>query len=109
VLDAGDGADPWEGQARITTELRAVVDRVAAAGSTPSPVQHQVTNTMIEVVDFSTAEVRSYFSVLTDAGLDHWGTYRDEVVLDPADATWRFARRTVRVLGWAPASRFARR
>ena len=57
--------------------------------------------------DPTSARVRSYFCVYTEAGADHWGSYRDDVVLDAADGGWRFARRTVRVTGTAPGSRFA--
>lgn len=109
VLDVGDHGGTWTGREEIRAQLDAVVARVAAAGSAPAPVQHQVTSVLIDVTEFSTATVRAYFCVLTDVGVDHWGTYRDEVVLDPADGTWRFARRTVRVLGSAPGSRFAAR
>jgi hypothetical protein len=36
----------------------------------------------------------AYFAVLTAAGLDHWGRYRD--VLVPAEGRWLLAHRVVR-------------
>ena len=42
------------------------------------------------------------FQLVGSAGLDHWGTYRDEVV--STDDGWRFARRKVKVEGHVPGS-----
>lgn len=106
VLDVGDDGGEWTGRSTIRAELEAVVARVAASGDAPSTVQHQVSSVLIELHDPSSATARSSFSVLTDIGLDHWGTYRDELVRDPAEGRWQFARRTVRVLGRSPQSRF---
>lgn len=106
VLDAGEHGGTWEGRAAIEAELRSVAARVAAAGGAAGPVNHHVSSVHIHLTDPSRAEVRSYFCVYTDRGADHWGTYRDEVVMDPADGTWRFARRAVQVTGAAPDSRF---
>lgn len=105
VLDAGAHGGAWEGRAAIEAELAAVGERVAAAGGAPSPVHHHVSSVHIELEDPTRATVRSYFCVFTDAGADHWGSYRDVVVLDASEG-WRFERRTVRVLGSAPHSRF---
>jgi hypothetical protein len=69
-------------------------------------VNHHVASIEITMADPTSATVRSYFCVYTDAGADHWGRYRDEVVMDRIDGHWRFARRTVRVTGAAPGSRF---
>ncbi|WP_426570771.1 nuclear transport factor 2 family protein [Aquihabitans sp. McL0605] len=107
VLDAGVPGGAWEGRATITAELDAVAARVAATGDTPSPVNHHVSSVLITMNDPTSATVRSYFCVYTDAGADHWGRYRDDVVMDATDGHWRFARRTVRVTGYAPGSRFA--
>jgi hypothetical protein len=46
-----------------------------------------------------------YFSALTQIGLDHWGRYRD--LLIPVGGRWLFARRDVKVDGYAPLSLFA--
>ncbi|MEZ5137505.1 MAG: nuclear transport factor 2 family protein [Acidimicrobiales bacterium] len=105
VLDVGEHGGRWEGREEIRRQIDAVARRAAAEGAA-GPVQHQVSSVLIDLLDTTAAEVRSYFCVLTDIGVDHWGTYRDRVELDHADGTWRFASRTVRVLGRAPASRF---
>ena len=106
VLDLGDHGGTLEGRAAIAAELASVVERAASAATAPSPVNHHVSSIAITMADPTTATVRSYFAVHTDQGLDHWGRYRDEVVMDPVDGHWRFARRTVRVTGAAPGSRF---
>lgn len=107
VLDVGAHGGTWEGRATIEAELDAVAERVAASGDAPTRVNHHVSSIDIELCDPTSARVRSYFCVYTEAGADHWGSYRDDVVLDAADGGWRFARRTVRVTGTAPGSRFA--
>lgn len=106
VLDLGQHGGVLEGRAAIAAELDAVVARAAEAADAASPVNHHVTSIFIAMADPTSATVRSYFAVHTDQGLDHWGRYRDEVVMDPIDGHWRFARRTVRVTGAAPGSRF---
>jgi hypothetical protein len=105
-LDLGPHGGVLEGRDAIAAELASVVDRVAEAADAPGPVNHHVSSIEITMGDPTSATVRSYFCVYTDAGPDHWGRYRDEVVMDPVDGHWRFARRTVRVTGAAPASRF---
>ena len=106
VLDLGDHGGTFEGREAIAAELEAVVARVAAAAEAPGPVNHHVSSVLISMTGPTSATVRSYFCVYTDATADHWGRYRDDAVLDPIDGHWRFARRTVRVTGWAPGSRF---
>ncbi|MBX3314336.1 MAG: nuclear transport factor 2 family protein [Actinobacteria bacterium] len=103
VLDAGTHGGAWEGRDRIRAELDAVAERVVAAGGSPGPVRHHVSNVRIRLIDHDEAEVLSYFAVLTTIGLDHWGRYRDRVVRDD-DGAWRFAERSVRVDGHVPGS-----
>lgn len=67
-------------------------------------MRHCVTNTRIDVVSRQEAHARSYFMVLTDIGLDHWGSYRD--VLRPVDDTWLLAHRSVKTDAYAPNSFF---
>ncbi|MCU1371932.1 MAG: hypothetical protein JWO77_3126 [Ilumatobacteraceae bacterium] len=106
VLDLGDHGGVLEGRAAIAAELDAVIARVASAADAPGPVNHHVSSVLITMTDPTTAAVRSYFAVHMVRGLDHWGRYRDDVVMDRIDGHWRFARRTVRVTGTAPGSRF---
>jgi hypothetical protein len=103
VLDVGDRGGRWEGRAEIARQLDAVVERIAASGSTPTPVHHHVSSVLISDVTDRSASVRSYFVVMSDAGVDHWGRYLDRVVLD--GDRWRFAERRVVVDGAAPGSR----
>jgi hypothetical protein len=53
----------------------------------------------IEFPDQSQARSRSYFSVLTKSGLDHWGAYSDELVQQ--GGTWLFHHRVIELLGTA--------
>jgi SnoaL-like domain len=57
-------------------------------------VRHHVTIPLIEVAD-NTATVRSYFTVISNHGPDHSGTYSDRLI-KTADG-WRFAHRLVRI------------
>ena len=106
VLDAGVHGGAWEGREAIERELDAVAQRIARTGEVPGPVNHHVSSVLIELVTPTAADVRSYFCVYTDAGADHWGTYRDHVVRDPVAGRWVFASRLVRVTGSSPSSRF---
>jgi SnoaL-like protein len=63
-------------------------------------MQHHVSSTWIEVASEGEARAASYFTVMTGAGVDHWGTYRDEFV--PHEGRWRFKLRTVRTDGVTP-------
>lgn len=75
-------------------------DRIAAtlAAGPASPertfVRHHVTNPLIEVDGYQ-ATARSYFTVYSNNGPDHAGTYNDRLVRTPAG--WRLAHRQVRI------------
>ena len=103
VLDVGAHGGRWTGRERIVAALNEVVDRIALSGEAPTPVRHHVANLSIDDVTESTAQGRSYFSVFTDSGVDHWGRYYDRYQLH--DENWRLAERVVRVDGAAPTSR----
>lgn len=60
--------------------------------------QHSMASTVIDVHG-DTATARTYFSVFTDIGLDHWGRYEDELTL--RDDVWLFARRHTFIHGVA--------
>ena len=66
-------------------------------------VRHHITNPLIEL-DSDRAHARSYFTVHTDIGPDHSGTYSDTLVRTPQG--WRFAHRLVRVDWQSPGSLF---
>ena len=65
--------------------------------------RHHVTNPLIEVSgDGHSATGRAYFSVYTNTGLDHVGTYNDKLRL--TEHGWRFAYRQVRIDWQSPTS-----
>ncbi len=66
----------------------------------PGRMQHHVSSTWIEVLSATEAHASSYFTVMTGAGVDHWGTYRDEFA--PYEDRWLFKQRTVRTDGVTP-------
>ena len=68
-------------------------------------LRHCVTNVLIDVESSDGATASSYFQVITDIGLDHWGRYRDRLV--PVGDRWLLSHRSVKTDGYAPASFFA--
>jgi hypothetical protein len=99
------GEDPLAGRAAI----------VAGLGGRPhSPdetapkriVRHNIANVRFVSITPDEAQVESYFTVLTEIGLDHFGRYRDTFV--PAEGRWLIRHRFVSVDWFAPASRFRR-
>ena len=78
-------------------QIRRMFETVA--GPTPERVRHFTATHVIDV-DGDEATSRCYFQVLTAAGLDHWGRYRDQ--LTRVDGRWLFTRREVRVDGMTP-------
>ena len=67
-------------------------------------LRHAVSNVLIEVESESTARSRAYFHVLTDIGLDHWGSYRDEFT--NVNGRWLISKRSVKTDAYAPGSFF---
>ncbi len=78
-------------------------------GGTAAPgltqLRHCVTNLLIDIDAEDAASASSYFEVITDIGLDHWGRYRDRFV--SAGDRWLIAERSVKTDGYAPGSSFA--
>lgn len=103
VLDVGPHGGRWEGRNEIVRQLELVAERVAVAGTSPGPVRHHVSSLVIDVASATEASASSYFLVLTAVGVDHWGRYRDRLVVGP-DGTWRFGERSVRVDGHVDGS-----
>lgn len=68
-------------------------------------VRHHITNPLI-AVDGDGATARSYFTVHSNFGPDHSGTYDDRLIRT-ADG-WRFAHRRVRIDWQADGSLFGR-
>ena len=65
-------------------------------------MRHHVSSVRIDLSDAGNAAGSSYFLVVTERGLDHWGRYRDRYVLRAG--RWLFATRQVRVDGVSPGS-----
>ena len=81
----------------------------AGVGGSAEPgfthLRHCVTNLLIDVESPEAATAQSYFQVITDIGLDHWGRYRDRFVA--VGDRWLLAHRSVKTDGYAPNSFFA--
>ncbi len=79
-----------------------IVDGLFAGVDTPQPttrakpkfVRHNLTTSKITFTSATTAVGRTYFMVVTDAGLDHCGVYSDQFRKD--DDGWKIAHRVVR-------------
>jgi len=63
-------------------------------------MQHHVASVWIDVTSPTSANAACYFTVMTGAGVDHWGTYRDQFA--PVDDQWLFTERRVRTDGYTP-------
>jgi hypothetical protein len=85
--------------------LRAFFSGVGAAAPGLTQLRHCVTNLLIDFDGEDEARTSSYFEVITDIGLDHWGRYRDRFV--PSGDRWLIAERSVKTDGYTPGSYFA--
>ncbi len=84
-------------------EIKAFFTGAATQGgrrSSPVRVWHHTSTLVIDLEDHEQARGRCYYAVLTEAGLDHWGRYRD--LYRKQGERWRFARRSVSVDGRVP-------
>ena len=66
----------------------------------PGRMQHHVASVWIDVSSPREARAACYFTVMTGAGVDHWGRYRD--TFTPDGDAWLFAHRLVRTDGVTP-------
>jgi len=92
---AEDGTLEFPGA--VATGPAAIVAALTSGGPADPArtfVRHHVTNPLIEV-EGDTATARSYFTVYSNNGPDHAGTYNDRLVRTPAG--WRLAHRQVRI------------
>jgi ketosteroid isomerase-like protein len=96
VLEIHGGAT-LRGRAAIAEGLGGGARRRAerAASRTGLIVRHHVSSVLIHDVTPERASSASYFAVLTQDGLDHWGRYRDMLV--PREGRWLLAHRLVRL------------
>jgi hypothetical protein len=68
----------------------------------PGRMQHHVASVRVDVVSPTEANATCYFTVMTGAGVDHWGRYKDRLVPDADGNRWLFAHRLVRTDGRTP-------
>lgn len=105
VCFAADGVLEFPGSR--TQGPQAIADALGGGSAGRDPrltfVRHHITNPLIEVSGDS-ATARSYFAVHSNIGLDHSGSYFDEIVR--TGQGWRFARRRVLVDWQSPESLF---
>jgi ketosteroid isomerase-like protein len=64
----------------------------------PGRMQHHVSSVHVDVVSPTEATAASYFTVMTGAGVDHWGRYKDAFAPE-SDGRWLFVHRLVRTDG----------
>lgn len=106
VLEFTGGGGPLAGPAAIEAGLAAALGQPREASrAAPTFVRHHVSSIRFGPVTPERVEVSSYFAVHTDIGLDHWGRYRDVLVLE--HGRWLFAHRRVSVDGFAADSLMA--
>jgi 3-phenylpropionate/cinnamic acid dioxygenase small subunit len=94
-LVAADGeVRRFEGVEEIATIFigtKAGWDDAAAGTQARHHIRHFVATHQIDLVDTTHATGRSYYAVIMEHGLDHWGRYIDDYV--ERDGRWRIARR----------------
>lgn len=84
-------------------EMKAFFTGAASQGGrrrSPMRIWHHTSTLVIDLEGPAEARGRCYYAVLTEAGLDHWGRYRD--LYRNEGERWRFARRSVSVDGRVP-------
>jgi hypothetical protein len=110
VLQVRGGA-AHRGRAAIRDFIGGVAGREAAASSAgpvgPKLVRHVLTNIRFRSLSPEEATTESYFTVVTEIGLDHAGRYRDTLV--PVGEQWLIASRLVSTDWVVPGSVMASR
>ena len=101
------GLEPLRGRTEIASFLGGVTGGFAADVNVKPVVRHNVANVLFTGLSTDQARVSSYFTVVTQIGLDHFGRYRDTLV--PEGGTWLIKHRKVSTDWAAPNSTMARR
>jgi len=83
-------------RAEIVPKVESLKDLFATAAGF-GRIRHHVTPAVIDVLETGRARAFSYFAAYAAAGVDHWGSYRDELV--EIDGDWLFASRIVTLEG----------
>jgi hypothetical protein len=95
----GGGIEPGGDEARRTARKAE-----AEASGVVRIVRHNLTNVRFLEVTPEMARVESYFTVLTEVGLDHYGRYRDTFMPDGDADEWLIRHRFVSTDWRAPDS-----
>ena len=74
----------------------------SSEGRRPRFVRHHLTTTSIALVGNEVADVRAYWLVMTDIGVDHCGYYVDRFIRE--QGRWLIGRRRARTIWRAPDS-----
>lgn len=94
------GFGPLRGRSEIATFLGGVTGKIDV--SVKPVVRHNIANVLFTELTPGRAQVQSYFTVITNIGLDHCGRYRD--ILVPDGDTWMIEHRKVSTDWAAPNS-----
>ena len=94
----------WRGRGEIEAALRRM--RAARDSAAPLLQRHHLGTCHIVLEGEDRARSVTYFTVVSQCGLDHAGRYLDQWVM--RDGRWRFAHRNVVVEWLNPASGFVR-
>jgi hypothetical protein len=97
----GTGGARAEGRDAILGFFLGVGSDVVSSAP-PGRMQHHVSSIRVAVDAPTEATANCYFTVMTGAGVDHWGRYKDRLVPDPEGDRWLFAHRLVRTDGRTP-------
>ena len=100
------GFAPLRGRSEIVAFLGGVTGDIADKLDVNPVVRHNLANVLFTGLTREQANVSSYFTVLTNIGLDHFGRYRD--TLAPEGDTWLIKHRKVSTDWAAPNSTMAR-
>ena len=97
----GIGGATAEGRAAVRAFFGGVNSDVVSTAP-PGRMQHHVTSVRVDVSSPTQATATCYFTVMTGAGVDHWGRYKDRFTPEPGSDRWLFAHRLVRTDGRTP-------
>jgi SnoaL-like domain len=101
ILETVDSGT-FRGREAVAGFLRSRHERRDAIDESLRRSRHHLATVYIAQATATSAEVHSYFQLLTPHGLDHWGTYDDSLIHD--GNRWLFALRRVRVDGMSAHS-----
>jgi SnoaL-like domain len=97
----GTGGALAEGRDAILGFFRGVGGDVVSTAP-PGRMQHHVSSVRVVAQSPTAATATCYFTVMTGAGVDHWGRYKDRLVPAENSDRWLFAHRLVRTDGRTP-------